>query len=82
MKVTTKIYLMKDSHGNQASATVEESCDTAQICGLKDKSGNDVYFESDAYHIFSFCNDNDIECKVIERNEEFDTLWENAEKSE
>lgn len=75
MEVTTRIYLMKDSQGNKASVTVEEGCDTAQICGMKDKEGKDLYFESDAYHISTFCNDNDIELKVIDRKDDFDTLW-------
>lgn len=75
MEVTTRIYLMKDSQGNKASVTVEEGCDTAQICGMKDKEGKALYFESDAYHISTFCNDNDIELKVIDRKDDFDTLW-------
>lgn len=75
MEVTTRIYLMKDSQGNKASVTVEEDCDTAQICGMKDKEGKDLYFESNAYHISTFCNDNNIELKVIDRKDDFDTLW-------
>ncbi len=74
-KVTTKIYLMIDSHGNKASVTVEESCDNAQVCGMLNKEGEKVYFESDAYHIPTFCNDNDIQLKVIDRSEDFDSLW-------
>ena len=77
MEVTTRIYLMKDSQGNKASVTVEEGCDTALICvcGMKNKEGKDLYFESEAYHISTFCNDNDIELKVIDRKDDFDTLW-------
>jgi hypothetical protein len=82
MEVTTRIYLMKDSHGNKASVTVEQSCDTAQICGLKNKVGDDVHFESDAYHISTFCNENDIELKVIDRTEGFDDLWTDINKKE
>ncbi len=75
MEVSTRIYLMKDSQGNKTSVTVEEACDTALICGMKDKEGKALYFESEAYHISSFCNDNDIDLKVIDRKEDFDTLW-------
>lgn len=75
MEVTTRIYLMKDSQGNKASVTVEEGCKTAQICGLKGKEGQDAHFESEAYHISTFCNDNDIQLKVIDRKDDFDTLW-------
>lgn len=75
MKVTTKIYLAQDSHGNRASATCEDSCDSVQLCGLKDTSGKSLYFESDAYHVPKFCEDNCIELKIIEREENFDDLW-------
>jgi hypothetical protein len=75
MEVTTRIYLMKDSHGNKASVTVEEGCDGAQICGLKNKDGRVVYFESEAYHISTFCGENNIELKVIDQMYDFDTLW-------
>ncbi len=77
MEVRTTIYLMKDSQGNKTSVTVEESCNDAQICGMRNKENEKVYFESDAYHIHSFCKDNDIELKVINRKEDFDTLWGN-----
>jgi azurin len=75
MEVTTRIYLMKDSQGNKASVTVEEDCNMAQICGMKNKENESIYFESDAYHIHSFCKHNDIELKVIGRKYDFDTLW-------
>ena len=75
MEVRTRIYLMKDSQGNKASVTVEEGRKPAQICGMKDKEGKDLHFESDAYRISRFCNDNNIELKVIDRNDDFDTLW-------
>ncbi len=78
MKVPVKIYLVKDSHGNEASATCEEGADTVQICGMKDKDGNPQYFESEAYHIHSFCNDYGFELRIHELSYEFDDLWEEA----
>ena len=78
MKVYTKIYLLIDSHGNKAYATVEDSSDCAQICGLSDKSGKETYFESEAYHISSYCEYNDIQLRTLEREEEFDDLWGTA----
>lgn len=75
MEVTTRIYLMKDSHGNKTSVTVEEGCDNAQVCGMLNKAGEKVYFESEAYHISSFCDENNIELKVIDRTDDFETLW-------
>lgn len=76
MEVTTKIYLLKDSHGNKYSATVEDSSNYAQICGLKNKDGAPVYFESEAYHLPTFCYDNNISLKVIDTKQDFDTLWD------
>ena len=69
---------MIDSQGNKACATVEESCDTAQVCGLVGKDGKPVHFESDAYHIDTFCRDNDIKLSIISREEDFDVLWDSV----
>lgn len=66
---------MKDSHGNKTSVTVEEGSDTAQVCGMLNKDGEKVYFESEAYHIYNFCDENNIELKIIEQKFDFDTLW-------
>lgn len=71
MKVTYIIYLLKDSHGNEAYAVCEDSCDTVQICGLKNKAGQDAYFESDAYHLGSFAEENGIELIRVDKSEEF-----------
>ena len=75
MKVYIKIYLVKDSFGNKYSATCEDSSDTIQICGMKNKNNEDCYFESDAYHLYSWCEDNDIEFKEIDKELDFDVLW-------
>ena len=75
MKVTSLIYLVKDLHGNLEYASCGESCDIVQICTLKDKSGNKVYFESDAYHLHRWCKENDLELKVIEKEFDFEQLW-------
>jgi len=75
MKVYSRIYLVKDKFGNTASATCEDSCDTIQIGGLKDKDGQPSYFESDAYHLPQHCKDDGLEYKLIEDIHDFDTLW-------
>ena len=75
MVVFTTIYLMKDSQGNEASVTVDDSSTNAQVCGLKDKNGLSVYFESEAYGIPIWANCYNIEVKEIRREEDFDTLW-------
>jgi hypothetical protein len=80
MEVTTRIYLMKDSHGNKTSVTVEEGSCSAQVCGMLNKDGEKVYFESEAYHISSFCDENNIELKVVDQKFDFDTLWNGTNK--
>jgi hypothetical protein len=75
MEITSRIYLTKDSQGNRAYAVAEDGSNTVQICGMSNKEGEKVYFESEAYHIDSFCRENSIELKVINRVEDFDTLW-------
>jgi len=76
MKVYSKIYLVKDSHGNKTFGVVEESCDTVQICGMFDADSQPLYFETDGYHLEGWCKEHDLELKVIDREEEFDNLWE------
>lgn len=75
MKVHVNIYLVKDSYGNKSCATCEDSSDTIQICGMLNKDGKDLYFESDAYHLFSWCESNELSLKKIEDIHSFDTLW-------
>lgn len=74
MIVTSKIYLCVDSFGNKAYAVCEDSSDTVQLCGLKDKKGDAIYFESDAYHIYSLKDDGVI-VKVIDKYYDFDKLF-------
>ena len=77
--VHSTVYLMIDSQGNKTGAIVEDPSDTVQVCGMHDQNGESLDFESDAYHIHSWCKDNGIELKVIKREEDFDSLWEAAE---
>jgi len=74
-KVYVTIYLMIDSFGNKASAICEESCDTVQASGLRNKAEDRVYFESEAYHLDSWCRDNGIKLKVVCAELDFDVLW-------
>lgn len=77
-KVFAKIYLMVDRLRNKASVTVEDSSETAQVCGLRDIDGKLLHFESDAYHIPTWCKDNNIVLKVVDKEEKFWDLWEKA----
>lgn len=69
MTVEYVIYILKDSKGNEAYAVCEEPADTVQVCGLKKPDGSNAYFESDAYHLGSFCQENEIELKRIDKSE-------------
>jgi len=74
-KITTRIYLFKDMHGNISSSTVEGSTYTIQVGGLLNKEYESVYFESEAYHVDEFCSLNNIEMKIIDRVDDFESLW-------
>ncbi len=76
MTVHVKIYLVKDSHGNTGSATCECSSDIIQICGMKDEDGNNLYFESDAYHLETWCTDNGLEYQNQNTTHGFENLWD------
>lgn len=78
MKVIVKIILLEDSHGNEASVVFEDSSDKVQVCGLYDKQGKLLYFETDAHYIAYWAKDNDIEIKEIDSSYDFDELWKSV----
>jgi len=75
MEVLTRIYLVKDSFGKKVYASCEDCSDTIQISGLQNKDGKPVYFESEAYHLSTFCWEHKLELKVIRHTYDFDDLW-------
>lgn len=77
MKVYSKTYLIKDTHGNKAFGVVQESCKTVQICGMFDEDYQPLYFEADAYHLYDWCQEHNLTMKVIDYIGNFDELWEN-----
>lgn len=76
MNITTKIFLMLDSHGNRAAVVVEDSSTNAMVCGLHGRDNELLHFESDAYHLPNWCSEHNIELRVITRNETFAHLWD------
>lgn len=76
MEIQVRIYLMKDAHGNITSVTFEDLSDTVQPCGLRNPIGEKVYFESEAYHLVSWCAENDIEIRHYQETKDFDSMWE------
>lgn len=75
MEVNYTIYLMIDSHGNKESVIVNDIYNIVQILGMKNKEGDRKHFESEAYHTPTFCKENNIELKIINRKDYFDDLW-------
>ena len=75
MKVRVKIYLVKDILGNTESATCKEGCDRIQICTMVDNNLSPLYFETEAYHLQGWCETHGIEFKQIDKEFDFDELW-------
>lgn len=75
MEIESRIYLCVDSHGNKAYAVCGDSSDTVQICGMKTPLGGSIYFESEAYHLSTWCAENSIQLQVTTRTEKFSDLW-------
>ena len=60
MKVQFKVYKIVDSHGKEWGTVVEEASTDVQVCGMKNTAGEEIYFESEAYHLFSWCEENGL----------------------
>ena len=79
MKHTYELYLIKDSHENEAIAVVEDASDTIQICGMHDKENKYIHFESEAYHLGSaFNEENGCTVTKITKTIDFDEELKNA----
>lgn len=63
--ITYKVIILKDSHGNIETFVMEDTTEYIGVHGMKDKDYKDLYFESEAYNVFKWCDDNDIEYKVV-----------------
>lgn len=74
--ITSKIYLMADSHGNRTSVVVADSSDSAMVSGLRGRENESLHFESEAYHLPNWCIENGIELRVVTRSEKFADLWD------
>ena len=74
-KVQTVIYLIKDTFGNKYCTSCEYETDEVYVSQLSNKDGEMLFFESEAYHLQKFCDDNDLELKTIINHYDFDTLW-------
>jgi len=62
MNINVKFHVVavSDSHGTWDTSVCNEMADDVQICGMCDKDGKSLYFESDAYHLERWCNENNL----------------------
>jgi len=70
MKITYSIYVVEDKFENKTAVVAEEGFQTIQICGLKNSKGNEVHFESEAYHLEEFARKNKWNFKKIDLSQE------------
>ena len=54
---------VRDPHDNYDAVVCDEMADCVQICGMFDKDGEPLYFESAAYHLESWCRENGLQYK-------------------
>jgi hypothetical protein len=67
MKFSYLIYVVTDSHGNKDAVVANEPGDCVQICGMTDEDEERLYFESEAYHLDSWCVANNLNLNKIEK---------------
>lgn len=59
------IYVVTDKRGHKDAVTADEPGDTVIISGMVN-NGQRIFFESEAYHLSKWCEENDLDFKVIE----------------
>jgi len=65
MKISYLIYVVTDSFYHKDATVANESADTIQICGMQNSLGDNIYFESDAYHLDKWCVENGLDLNII-----------------
>lgn len=80
MEIEVIIWLMRDSFDNKEFLITEETDDRENVT-LKNKKGVDVYFSNKVYRLPKFCEENNIDLKIIKIKNHFDSLWD-KEKDE
>lgn len=73
--IEIKIYLLIDSLGHKSHVVCGDSSDTVQVCGMQTPHGVSLHFESEAYHLSTWCHENEIQLQAITRTENFSDLW-------
>lgn len=62
------VHVVWDAFGNTNYTVVEDPSNITQLCGLRAANGDPVYFESDAYHIPSWCREHGLGHRFEERS--------------
>jgi hypothetical protein len=66
MKFNYEIYVVTDSYNNKYAVVANEPADDVQISGMKNHLGERIYFESEAYHLNKWCEENGLNLNIIE----------------
>lgn len=61
---------IEDQHGHGWAEVVNEMGDTVQVSGLQDSQGRNAWFESEAYHLRSWCQERGLFYYVKEVSED------------
>ena len=67
MKVNYVVYLVRDSHGNEAYAVSNPASIYIDIDGLETEYHEDVAFQSEASNLQQWCKNNGFEYRKIEK---------------
>ena len=59
------IYVVTDKRGHKDAVTADEPGDTVIISGMGN-NGQRIFFESEAYHLSKWCEENGLTLEVIE----------------
>ncbi len=67
MRFKYKIYIVTDSHGNKDVVVCDEPSNCVHVSGMKDELGEGLYFESEAYHLQTWCDEHKMDLLIINR---------------
>lgn len=57
MLVEFIVYAVRDGKGNVATGVVDEGSDGVQVSGMIGQDGGPLYFESEFYHLPTWCRE-------------------------
>jgi len=57
-KIDFHVFGVMDSHNNTWGGILEDLADSIQVYGIRNVDGELLHFESDGYHLYTWCKDN------------------------